>query len=174
MKSQVLEALAKVQMIDFRQIRFKLANDKDGERWSIQDIEKAQLLYTCFITLLLAYRHLPITLAPPVLADKFWHQHILDTRKYMKDCNELFGEYLHHFPYFGMRGKEDAEELQTAGRTTWKLMEEHFGHIQACRELFDELKVGDCSNCGGSCSSCKSCKAMFQDDFDLNKLQSAG
>lgn len=30
--------------------------------------------------------------------DQFWHFHILDTPKYTKDCQRLFGLYLHHKP----------------------------------------------------------------------------
>lgn len=39
--------------------------------------------------------------------DRFWHEHILDTRRYVADCTELFGGFLHHYPYFGMRGEVD-------------------------------------------------------------------
>jgi hypothetical protein len=162
MKSKVIDAFCRVQKIDFRQICFKLANDKDSEQWTDKDIETGQLLYTCYLALLLAYRDKPIVLAPPVLADKFWHQHILDTRKYMKDCDEIFGEYLHHFPYFGMRGEQDAQELKVSGNFTRKLMMEHFAQLPECKLIFDDVQLGECSNCGGSCSSCSSCKGAFQ------------
>ena len=59
--------------------------------------------------------------------DKFWHAHILDTRKYIEDCERVFGCYLHHFPYFGMRGADDAAALARAGERTRALYEEEFG-----------------------------------------------
>ncbi len=31
--------------------------------------------------------------------DDFWHCHILDTRKYEKDCMAIFGEVIHHNPH---------------------------------------------------------------------------
>ncbi len=31
--------------------------------------------------------------------DDFWHEHILDTQKYKKDCEFLFGEFIHHNPH---------------------------------------------------------------------------
>src|SRR5439155_1429263 len=34
---------------------------------------------------------------------------------------------LHHFPYFGMRGEEDAANLAEAGNTTNRLYEKEFG-----------------------------------------------
>ena len=30
--------------------------------------------------------------------DDFWHQHILDTKKYHDDCYEIFGRIIHHDP----------------------------------------------------------------------------
>lgn len=30
--------------------------------------------------------------------DDFWHQHILNTKMYLKDCEYLFGFILHHDP----------------------------------------------------------------------------
>lgn len=31
--------------------------------------------------------------------DDFWHQHILNTFKYEKDCLEFLGFFLHHYPH---------------------------------------------------------------------------
>jgi len=59
--------------------------------------------------------------------DAFWHAHILDTRKYIDDCERVFGFYLHHFPYFGMRGADDAAALAKAGERTRELHEAEFG-----------------------------------------------
>jgi hypothetical protein len=44
--------------------------------------------------------------------DRFWHEHILDTRRYEADCLELFGKPLHHYPFFGMRGETDRAKWQ--------------------------------------------------------------
>lgn len=42
--------------------------------------------------------------------DEIWHYHIMDTRQYAKDCNDIFGGFLHHYPYFGMLGEENKEQ----------------------------------------------------------------
>merc|ERR1712232_1510843 len=34
------------------------------------------------------------------LVDIVWHEHILDTKRYMADSEHLFGRYLHHYPTF--------------------------------------------------------------------------
>jgi hypothetical protein len=39
---------------------------------------------------------------------------MLDTRAYIRDTQVIFGYYLHHFPYFGMRDDRDKHELQVA------------------------------------------------------------
>ena len=36
---------------------------------------------------------------PTIDIDLFWHQHILDTRAYAKDCQKVFGQFLHHFQF---------------------------------------------------------------------------
>jgi hypothetical protein len=64
---------------------------------------------------------------PCKLADEIWHQHILDTVAYRQDCEALFGEFLDHFPYFGMRGPDDAEALNDAYAETVELYKDAFG-----------------------------------------------
>ncbi len=36
------------------------------------------------------------TVSPEI--DLFWHEHILDTKKYKQDCEMVFGRFLHHVP----------------------------------------------------------------------------
>jgi hypothetical protein len=59
--------------------------------------------------------------------DNFWHYHILDTKKYAVDCHNVFGYFLHHFPYVGMRGEEDEQALHRMGDRMRTLYEETFG-----------------------------------------------
>jgi hypothetical protein len=35
--------------------------------------------------------------------DLFWHEHILDTRKYAKDCKWMFGHFIEHDPHIEQR-----------------------------------------------------------------------
>jgi hypothetical protein len=35
--------------------------------------------------------------------DLFWHEHILDTHKYAKDCAWIFGRFIQHDPHIGAR-----------------------------------------------------------------------
>jgi hypothetical protein len=75
--------------------------------------------------------------------DIFWHTHILDTQKYMSDCENLFGKYIHHFPYFGMRGEKDRRHLEKAFCETEKLFLLHFGESPVSAGIAD---------CGALCN----------------------
>jgi hypothetical protein len=47
----------------------------------------------------LAHKRPDDILSPPTQeVDEFWHQHILDTRKYREDCETVFGHYVDHTP----------------------------------------------------------------------------
>ena len=74
--------------------------------WSVDRIEKAELDYKRYLAITKATQFQPV---PNGDIDRFWHEHILDTRRYAEDCFELFGGFLHHYPYFGMRGDSDKE-----------------------------------------------------------------
>jgi len=56
------------------------------------------------------YPHLP----PSKEIDEFWHNHILDTQRYAKDCEAIFGRFLHHDPYVGFAGEDGAKGEGTA------------------------------------------------------------
>jgi hypothetical protein len=138
----------RVSQIDLSPIAHKLVSAEHGKGWILDDAKRAERLYRCFLTLQLAYQGRKLPIVPFEVADEFWHQHILDTRKYMSDCDKLFGEYLHHFPYFGMRGEEDAKNLAKAGNFTMALFQEHFP------EDANQI-LGKCSACA-RCASCSS------------------
>lgn len=112
--------------------------------WARETIDEVEKQYKGYLHLLKKFPTAPIV--PSEAIDEFWHTHILDTRKYMEDCDMIFGTYLHHFPYFGIRGPEDAQDLQEA--------------FDATKNLFmNELGISLNSNpsaatCNSKCSSC--------------------
>lgn len=59
---------------------------------------------------------------PTELADKVWHTHILDTRKYAADCEALFGQFMHHTPH-----SQITPALEAAALKTQKVWAEKFG-----------------------------------------------
>ncbi len=121
----VEQVIAAIQALDLDPIKLKLMDPEEGQGWSREYAGRMELAYKRFLTLLVT--HPEETLAPCKDVDKFWHGHILDTLKYAEDCDRLFGRFLHHFPYFGMRGAEDAANLAKAAETTRRLYRQEFG-----------------------------------------------
>jgi hypothetical protein len=119
---QIIEA---IEALDLGPIKFKLMDPEEGEGWTREFVEHMETQYRRYLTLVAKYPREAI--APGKDVDRFWHAHILDTRKYIEDCERVFGFYLHHFPYFGMRGADDAAALAKAGERTRELYEAEFG-----------------------------------------------
>jgi hypothetical protein len=115
-------ALQKTEQLDFTMLTYKLMQETG---WTFETCQEAESLYRKFLALNIRYPGRKICPTGPV--DEFWHAHILDTRAYMADCDLLFGGYLHHFPYFGLRGGADRAALETAFQDSVALFITHFG-----------------------------------------------
>jgi len=112
--------------------------------------------------LFLNFKYPDLKIVPNDLIDEFWHQHILDTQSYWVDCNTLFGYFLHHFPYFGLRGEDDRQNLNRAYEETKMLFISEFGELpfmtKGIQELLANLpaesmaaaKAASCSDCSGA------------------------
>lgn len=137
-------SIQKIDQLDFSQVKMKLCLpiEQEGKGWTVQEADECEEYYKQFLKLMTLYPGKNIV--PTKTIDAMWHAHILDTHKYHDDCQQIFGSYLHHFPYFGLRGEEDAQNLQKAFAGTLSLFEEHFG----------KAPIGsghsDCDSCGGS------------------------
>ncbi|MEO1428913.1 MAG: hypothetical protein AAFS12_05000 [Cyanobacteria bacterium J06632_19] len=116
--------IGKLTHLDLEPIAHTLLHSNE-EKWNIQQINQAISTYLMF--LLLVYLYPNSNLVPNQEIDRVWHCHILDTMKYAEDCDMLFGRFIHHFPYFGQRGKVDRENLQKGFEQTQVLFQEHFG-----------------------------------------------
>ncbi len=116
--------IGKLAHIDLQPIAYRLLHSNE-EKWNIQQTKEAISRYRMF--LLLVYLYPNSQLVPNQEIDRVWHYHILDTMKYTEDCELLFGKFIHHFPYFGERGKIDKDNLQKGFEQTQVLFQEHFG-----------------------------------------------
>ena len=111
--------------LDLEMVKMKLRDPEEGKGWSIEDCDYAEVEYKRFLHLNLKHRRKGIV--PDKIIDTIWHYHILDTRAYHRDSEKVFGGYFHHFPYFGMRGDQDAKDLENAVGETKGLYEKEFG-----------------------------------------------
>jgi hypothetical protein len=89
--------------------KLQLPKEQEGEAWPKEKCEEAEKEYKRFLTLIKCY---PDTVfVPNKLMDEMWHRHILDTVAYRKDCQQVFGVFLDHYPYYGLNGQEDKANL---------------------------------------------------------------
>lgn len=131
--------------LDLEPIMVKLMDSEEGLGWSFDFTKRVAIEYKRF--LILCKENPNSAIVPSSFVDDFWHFHILDTQKYQEDCQEFFGYFLHHFPYFGMRGKEDEENLKLAWKESCQLYEARFGELPV--DLW--LTSKRCPNCGRRC-----------------------
>lgn len=118
------QAINLVGEIDFSPINKKLASE-DKQLWTEENLSQAENLYRKFLTLRLI--NPSAELVPNETIDAYWHQHILDTRKYQKDCNQLFGGLMHHDPHFGLKDEAEKQENLSAFDNTQILWKKAFG-----------------------------------------------
>lgn len=128
--------------LDLEPIMVKVMDKEEGYGWTLEFTKRVATEYKRYLTLCLENPDFPMV--PSTFVDNFWHLHILDTQKYAEDCETVFGYFLHHFPYFGMRGTEDLDNLKQAWTDTCALYETRFGGID--KELWSASQR--CPNCG--------------------------
>jgi hypothetical protein len=116
---------AAIDRLDLDPIKVKLMHDESGEGWSLERADAVEKEYRRFLYLM--KKHPGEQAAPLMDVDTFWHYHILDTLKYAVDCEAVFGYFLHHFPYIGLRGAEDEAVHHAMGERMKDLYEETFG-----------------------------------------------
>jgi hypothetical protein len=116
---------APIAALDLDPIKVKLMHEESGEGWSLGYADAVEFEYRRFLYLM---KEFPNEQAAPLFdVDVFWHYHILDTIKYAADCQAVFGYFLHHFPYVGLRGEEDLEAHQRVGERMRELYEQTYG-----------------------------------------------
>jgi hypothetical protein len=143
-------AVRLVDGIDLSMVKLKLMDANEGPGWSADyadHVERRYRRYLCMI-----YLRPDRSIVPTQDIDSFWHQHILDTRAYAGDCEEVFGEFLHHFPYFGMRGEADAQDLLASYEKTKELYADLFGEPYCVVD--GQGRAGKCVKCGSGPNKC--------------------
>lgn len=117
------EAREHIYGIDFSNIIDKLVNHGG---WFRKDAEILSVMYRNFLYLNKKYRN-QYKIPPSEDIDEFWHMHILDTKAYRRDCQNIFGEYFDHYPYFGIDAETTFADLEGAFASTQSLYLEEFG-----------------------------------------------
>jgi hypothetical protein len=118
--------------LDLDPIKVKLMHKESGEGWSLEQVNAVEFEYRRFLCLMKLFPHEQT--APLFDVDIFWHYHILDTMKYAADCEQIFGYFLHHFPYAGLRGEDDEAAHHRVGSRMQELYEATFGEAYIRQE----------------------------------------
>ncbi|MBD8654660.1 glycine-rich domain-containing protein-like [Oxalobacteraceae sp. CFBP 13730] len=117
---------AAFEALDLNPIKMKLMHAASGEGWSETRTNAVETEYRRFLFLMKKYPDAGAS--PSVDVDTFWHYHILDTMKYARDCEAVFGFFLHHYPYVGIAAGTEGEHVQ-AGERMRQLYEAEFGVV---------------------------------------------
>lgn len=131
-----------ISILNLEAIKYKLIKEHD---WSLEKADYVEIQYKAFLSIIKIF---PEDMCVPTEdIDEMWHTHILDTRKYMADCFNVFGTYLHHFPYLGLRGDLDKKNLERL----FDMTKTHFAQMGIDMTSFDaeECGGGGCGGCGG-------------------------
>lgn len=133
-----------IAALDLEMIKMKISLPDEGEGWTKVQCEDAEVEYKRFLHL--NQKFLKTAIVPTDTIDIMWHYHILDTRAYCLDSDKVFGGYFHHFPYFGLRGNDDKQNLQNAFEKTQLMYEKEFN------EKMLRNQKSDCwHDCQGRC-----------------------
>jgi hypothetical protein len=163
--NKISKTIDLLNTIDFTMVKMKLMDETEGQGWDIEYADRVEVRYKRFLCMMLVEKD--FSFVPTGDIDIFWHQHILDTRAYAKDCITVFGEFLHHYPYFGLRGEDDAKDLQDSFELTKEYYLKFFGESYAGDEGNEtsskchlSCSKSVCHTCARGCSgvTCATCK----------------
>lgn len=132
--------------LDLEPIKFKLVKE-DG--WALNQVDEIEKQYKGFLFLIGTNPEEAIV--PSKFIDKMWHAHILDTRKYAEDCDKLFGHFVHHYPYFGIKDEADKACLTEEFNKTKALFREVLNIDIEQTPSFSDLSLQFQSICTNDC-----------------------
>ncbi len=115
---------ASISTLDLDSIKTRLMHDEAGASWPLERVQAAEIEYRRFLYLLKAFPR--VEMAPSKDVDTFWHYHILDTMKYARDCEQIFGYFQHHAPSLGMDSETGRQLQLQAGERVRELYEATF------------------------------------------------
>ncbi len=157
-KSNNMEFLDKIKYLDLEKIKYCLTDKEEGPKWGRNRANEIEGFYKLFLYIISIYPEKDIV--PSKDIDIFWHHHILDTKKYAYDCQEIFGNMLHHNPYFGQGSQEESQLLNDSYIETLELMFKHIDDFDSTKEIDKNANASVCSNPANAsvCGNPANCK----------------
>ncbi len=87
------DSITLIKTLDLQYIADRMVDKYD---WEPDYAKESVRRYKNFLIFKCVYPKLVFPLLPEI--DEIWHQHILFTENYIRDCEQIFDSYLHHKP----------------------------------------------------------------------------
>jgi len=124
------QVFSAIQALDLESVKSRVMDAELGEGWTQEYADSVEAAYKTYLTMLVKYPDDSEAIMLSKDVDEFWHTHILQTAKYMQDCEQVFGFYLHHNPHVGERTAADLAQREAFAARTQELYLREFGSAQ--------------------------------------------
>jgi hypothetical protein len=121
------QVITAIQALDLESVKVRLMDPKLGEGWTREYAESIELAYKNYLTMLVKHPEDAEDILLSEDADEFWHTHILQTMKYAEDCQNTFGNFVHHQPHVGAVTSADLARRDAQAAKTQRLYEMEYG-----------------------------------------------
>lgn len=129
-----MEMKGEIDRIDLSNVQKRLLKQYEPDTLNTMIEEYRKFLF-------LIHEHPKARIVPSHLVDEVWHDHILHTKNYMKDCEQVFGQFIHHIPSVSEEGEDISETFDLYKRT--------FG-MDPPSSIWLCEKDGSCTKCCGN------------------------
>ena len=121
------QVIAAIQALDLEPVKVRMMDPVRGEGWTREHADSIETTYKNFLTMLVKHPDDAEDIALSEDTDEFWHTHILQTIKYADDCQEVFGNFLHHSPHLEDITPAYLEKKDASVEKTRQIYEREFG-----------------------------------------------
>jgi hypothetical protein len=125
------EVLCAIQTLNLESVKLRVMDPELGEGWTRDYAESIEAAYKRYLVMQVKYPDDAENILLSKDVDEFWHTHILQTAKYADDCQNMFGNFLHHNPHVGKLSPAMQEKRAKAAEKTRQLYEWEFGGGQS-------------------------------------------
>ena len=124
------DVIAAIRALDLESVKLRVMDAELGEGWTREYADSIEAAYKTYLTMLVKYPDDAEDIMLSEDVDEFWHTHILQTTKYAKDCQQVFGNFLHHEPHVGEVTAEDHQKRTALAEKTRRIYEREFGSVE--------------------------------------------
>src|SRR3954470_18385900 len=96
-----------IRELDIESVKLRVMDPELGHGWTRERADGVGEAYKNYLAMVAKHQDQAEDIVLSKDVDEFWHTHILQTMKYTRDCQNIFGGYLHHDPHVGQRTQAD-------------------------------------------------------------------